>query len=255
MFHTTFRYLVVIFVCCLLALTGFTAHAQNISGMVAGANERLSGAVITNLSANTKITSDERGMFSISVQKGDTLLTSLFNYKTDTLVYSGQDYLLIRLKQTNRLLKQVDINDTLTNPLNVYNKNKIEYKDIFWKGDKSKIISFPANIGLIPSIGIAVNIDKLYNALSKQGHDARRLQRNLLDDYQGSIVDQRFSKSLVGSITGYTGVKLDDFMVKYRPTYQFASKASTYDMVEYIRKEMVLEGKNVEQQKYNPVKS
>ena len=48
-------------------------------------------------------------------------------------------------------MRQVDINDTLSNPLSTYNRNKVEYKDIFWKDDKSKIISFPAISGLYPA--------------------------------------------------------------------------------------------------------
>jgi len=240
MIRALLRYVLTAFICCSLAGLCFTANAQTINGIVTNTNERLSGATIKNITTNAKATSDERGIFTIRAQKGDTIVTNMLNYKADTLVYNEQDYLIIRLKKINIMLKQVDVRDTLSNPLNTYNKNKVEYKDIFWKGDKSKIISFPANIGLIPSIGIAVNIDKLYSALSKQGNDARRLQRNLLDDYQEDIVDQHFNKALVSKITGYTGDKLDDFMVKYRPSYDFASKASTYEMIAYIRKEAKL---------------
>jgi hypothetical protein len=130
-------------------------------------------------------------------------------------------------------LQEVVVKDTMSDPLKVYNQNKKDYKDIFWKGDDKHIFSVPLVLG--PELGVNLNIDKLYSALSKQGKDARRLQRTLTGDYRNRMVDQRFNKTLVARITGYKGEKLDDFIAKYRPTYAFISKASTYDIIQYIK--------------------
>jgi len=219
-------------------LFGFNIKAQTISGMVTGASERLSGVMITNLRTAEKHISDERGVFSIVAKSGDTVLTSKLYYKTDTTVYNGQDYLIIQLRQTTRVLKPVNITDTLVNPLNVYNQNKKDYKDIYWKGDDKHIVSIPLYIG--PLVGLDFNIDKIYSALSKQGKDARRLQRSLAQQYRDDVVDRRFSKTFVAKITGYNGKKLDDFIMLYRPSYEFIVKASTYDIIQYIRKKQEL---------------
>lgn len=212
---------------------------QSVTGMVTGAHERISGAIIKNLRTHDEAISDVRGLFSIKAKSGDTVITSSFNYETDTAVYHQQNYLIIQLKQTTTLLKEVIIRDSLASPLAKYDQNKKDYKEIYRLGDKSNIISIPLSIGT--EIGVDIDIDKVYSALSKQGKDARRLQRNLTRDYQDDVVDQRFNKTLTKRITGYTGQKLDNFMIKYRPAFAFANKATTYDMIQYIKKKMALD--------------
>jgi hypothetical protein len=217
----------------LLGALNARAQTQKVGGLVTGNNERLSGVIIKNLSTHDEAISNERGTFSIKVAMGDTLLTSRVFYKTDTSVYNKQDYLIIQLKQPIRVLQEVVVKDTLSDPLKIYNQNRKDYKDIYWKGDDSHIFSVPLVLG--PELGINLNIDKLYSALSKQGKDARRLQHTLTSDYRNSVVDQRFNKTLVSRITGYKGDKLDDFIAKYRPSYAFIVKASTYDIIQYIK--------------------
>ncbi|SDT58569.1 hypothetical protein SAMN05216490_4173 [Mucilaginibacter mallensis] len=236
MYGTIFKYmLTAIILFCLITQAGLAgAQSPNITGMVTGTNERLSGAIIKDITRHRQIASDPRGMFSIAAQKGDTLVAVMLNYKTDTLVYNQQDYLIIQLKQISKMLKEVVVNDTLSNPLKVYDQNKKEYSDIYWKGDKSKMVS--VSVGTMPGVGL--NIDKLYSALSKQGHDARRLQRDFAQDYRTSIVDQRFNKTMVSKVTGYKGQKLDDFIVKYKPSYDYVIKATDYDLVQYIKRKM-----------------
>ncbi|WP_419789060.1 hypothetical protein HDF18_20985 [Mucilaginibacter sp. X5P1] len=220
---------------CLITQAGLAgAQSPNIAGMVTGTNERLSGAIIKDITRHRQIASDYRGMFSIAAEKGDTLVAIMLNYKIDTLVCNQQDYLIIQLKQISKMLKEVVVNDTLSNPLKVYDQNKKEYSDIYWKGDKSKMVS--VSVGMMPGVGL--NIDKLYSALSKQGHDARRLQRDFVQDYRTSIVDQRFNKTMVSKVTGYKGQKLDDFIVKYKPSYDYVIKATDYDLVQYIKRKM-----------------
>src|ERR1700744_896932 len=94
------------------------AQGQRVSGMVTGNNERLSGVVVRNLGNYDKANSDDRGMFSIRAVTGDTLVSSKEFYKTDTSVYHGQDYLIIQLKQSIRVLQEVVVKDTLSDPLN-----------------------------------------------------------------------------------------------------------------------------------------
>lgn len=238
LYHLLFKALLVF----TLLIICIDAHAQNINGMVVSTNERLSNAIIHNLKTGERTVSDMQGLFHIKANNGDTLITSLLNYKTDTLIAGNLDNVIIRLKSTSKILKEVVIKDSVLSPLKVYNNNKVEYKDIYWKGDKSHIFSIsPGVIGL--DVGISINIDKLYNALSKEGKDARKLQRELTTDYKNSIVDERFNKTLVAEVTGFKGDELSDFIVKYRPTYEFASTASKYDIIQYIKTKLVLDSK------------
>lgn len=212
------------------------AQVKTVSGMVTGNNLRISGANIHNLQNDARTTSDIRGMFTIKANSGDTLVVNFINYTPQLLVVNNDNNIIISLSSSSKMLKQVNVRDTLNDPLKKFNKNKKEYAEIYVRGDKSHIFSFPTSIGMYPEIGIALNIDKLYNALSKQGKDARRLQRDFVRDYHDDIIDKRFTRKLVQNITGYTGDRLDDFMVSYRPTYDFMTKASDYDIELYIKK-------------------
>src|SRR5690606_8881774 len=96
---------------------------------------------------------------------------------------------------------------------------KKEYRTIYLKGDNKRIIQL-SPMGL----GITISINRLFSALSKEGKDARRLQRIFVKDYENSIVDQRFSKELVRKITGLKGKLLDDFIMEHRPSYEMITK-------------------------------
>jgi hypothetical protein len=218
------------------------AQVKNINGMVVNDNGRLSGAAIRNLRTDGRTESDMQGLFYIKAKPGDTLITNIPNYTTDTLIIGNQDNVIIKLKRIPNRLKEVVIKDSILSPLKVYNNNKIAYKDIYWKGDKSEMLSIGPGTGA--NIGISINIDKLYNALSKEGKDARKLQRTLTRDYKNNVVDQRFTKSLVGRITGYKGDRLSGFIVKYRPSYEFVSKSNDYELEQYVRQMLELDLKS-----------
>ena len=91
---------------------------------------------------------------------------------------------------------------------------------------------------VVTPLGAGVVVDKVWSAVSKEGKDARRMQRRLVTDYKSNVINRRFTKTLVGRITGYKGNKLDDFIVKYRPTFEMIQKATDYDLIRYIKKKM-----------------
>jgi hypothetical protein len=213
------------------------AQSRKIAGLVTFNNERQTSTVIKNISSHKQTISDEIGEFTLMAGNGDTLTISKQDFIKDTLLVTAQQYFIIQLKKTPLILKEVIVNSTALTPEQTLAQNKKEYKDIYFKGDKSHIIeSIPIGFGLGLSIGI--NIDKLFSALSKEGKDARRLQRTLIKDYQSSIIDRKFSKAMVARLTGYKGDRLYSFMDKYRPTFQMASKATDYEMSQYVKKKL-----------------
>ena len=62
-------------------------------------------------------------------------------------------------------------------------------------------------------------------------------QRRLIQEEEDKYIDHRFTKPLVRKITGLTGTGpvMDDFMKKYRPSYEFAVVATDYEFAEYIQ--------------------
>lgn len=141
------------------------------------------------------------------------------------------------------MLKEVVINGTAISPASAYEANKKEYKDIYWKGDKSHMVALGPGISGVAGLGVSVDIDKLYSAGSKQGKDARRLEHRLTKDYKNSIVDKRFNPLAV-RITGYKGKRLSDFIQDNRPSYEMIINASDYDIVQYIKKKLSREKRN-----------
>jgi hypothetical protein len=223
----------------LLSVSFSDAQLKKITGLVTFNNERMSGAIIKNLSAHIRTISNDRGEFGISAQTGDTLITIREGYIKDTLFVTNQPYLIVKLRKNPLLLKEVVINSTPISPESAYEANKKDYKDIYVKGDKSKII-LPGSIFIGMGIGVSLNINKLYNALSKQGKDARSLQHTLTKDYKNSIIDKRFNP-LAARITGYKDKLLSDFIQDNRPTYEIIKNATDYDITQYIKSKLAEE--------------
>jgi hypothetical protein len=204
-----------------------TAQVRQVKGMVTFDNNRQGNAVIKN--RNIQALSNDLGEFSVQAKSGDTLITIKEGFLNDTLTITDVPYFIIRLRKSPLMLKEVDINGTLLTPEKKLAENKAAYKEIYRKGDKSNAI-------VITPLGVGVVIDKVWSAVSKEGHDARRLQRTFVADYQNSIVDRRFSKALVSQVTGYSGELLFNFMSKYRPDYDIVKNATDYEVIRYIKK-------------------
>ncbi|SDD48606.1 CarboxypepD_reg-like domain-containing protein [Mucilaginibacter pineti] len=225
--------------CCLmffiLITANYIAYGQSKYGLVISNSAHLSGAIIRNTNSHKLSISNSNGEFSLTVSKGDTILTSYMGFKTDTMVFNNQNSLLITLNQSHNLLNEVVIRDNPINPLKKFRRNQEEYKQIYRIGDNKNIVSVFGGAGFG---GVGISIDKLYSALSREGKNARRLQRALVTDYKADIVDARFTKSLVTKITGYTGERLDIFMIDNRPTYEFVKNAPDYDLIKYIRQKL-----------------
>lgn len=203
------------------------AQTREITGMVIYDGERVSGAIIKDINSLSQTTSTDKGEFAIIAKTGDTLTISKDNFIRDTVVITSSHDLIIQLRKNPSMLRAVTINSTSISPATTYEQNKKDYKEIYFKGDKSHIFLS----------GSLVNIDQLNNALGKQGHFARRLQRRLTTDYKNDVIDKRFNH-LAARVTGYKGKMLSDFILNNRPTYEMVAKASDYDIVQYIKKKL-----------------
>lgn len=204
------------------------AQVGTISGLVTANNQRQNGAVIKNISTGIQTISNDIGEFNIRARTGDTIITSKSGYINDTLLTTQAPYCIIRLKRSPTLLKEVIINDKALTPERILKENKETYKEIYRKGDESHAV-------VITPLGVGVVIDKVWSAVSKEGKDARKMQRRLTTDYKSAVVDKRFTKRLVGNVTGYKGIRLDDFVVKYRPTFEMVNQWNNYELIEYIK--------------------
>lgn len=208
-------------------LAGYMAASAQVKGLVIFDNLRQGNAVIKN--GNIQTLSNDLGEFYIPAKIGDTLISTKKGFLNDTLAVTDAPYIVIRLKKGALMLKEVDIHSTVLTPEKILTENKAAYKEIYRKGDKSNAI-------VITPLGVGVVIDKVWSAVSKEGADARRLQRTFIADYENSVIDKHFTKALVNKVTGYTGERLFNFMSKYRPEYKVVKNATDYELIQYIKK-------------------
>ncbi|RYF26237.1 MAG: hypothetical protein EOO42_02005 [Flavobacteriales bacterium] len=204
-------------------------QSRNVTGFVQVNDQRKTSAFIFNKTLGSRATSNIRGEFTISVTQGDTLITNLSGHRTDTLLYNNQPFVVIKLKPAVINLKEVKITAKKISPEEKYDQLRTEYKEIYRKGDTKNMVFIS---GFPP--GVAISIDKIYNALSKEGKNARKLQKILTNDYKDNVVDQQFNENLVAKLTKLDGIKLQDFMLTNRPSYDFVANATELDLANYI---------------------
>ncbi len=221
-----------------IVLQGFFIKARGQDHPVEGivfdrdSKQRISRVYIYNLRTHKGFYNNTKGEFTTTAAAGDTLVAAVHNYLVDTLTIHSQKTVLFYLKRNSILLKEVTVTDSAKTPRDRLRQIKKEYKDIYRRGDPQDLL----NVGGSNSLGGAgLGIDALYSLLSKEGKNARYLQEIIERDYKEMIINYRYTKSLVGGVTGLSGDDLVDFMQQYRPSYYFILDASDYALLSFIK--------------------
>jgi len=68
----------------------------------------------------------------------------------------------------------------------------------------------------------------------RRNRNLKAFQKRLLDEEADKFIAYRFNKQLVKRITGLQGAQLDEFMVMYKPAYDFTVAATEYEFHYYI---------------------
>ncbi|WP_316802477.1 hypothetical protein [Pedobacter nototheniae] len=190
--------------------------------------QRLAKVYIYNIRTGDGLYNNTKGEFSTFAVPGDTLVAALSGYGVDTLVFKGQPAAYFQLKSLGIRLRDVLIQQKRLTPQQQYEKTIKEYRYQTMKGSSKDLL----NLG---NGGVGLGIDAIYNLLSKQGRNARHLQKILEKDYREDLIDYRFNANLVQQVLGIKGSELTDFMQQYRPTYQFVLDATDYSFNLFIR--------------------
>jgi hypothetical protein len=178
---------------------------------------------------------DSTGSYSIIVYETDSIWFSYLNKPTPKFAVrdiSKQNNFDIALHVPVTELKEVRViprNYKLDSL-----QNRLDYAKAFNFRKPGISLSAPAN----SSFGVGIDLDELINIFNfKKNRRMLAFQRRLIQEEEDKYIDHRFTKPLVRKITGLTGVGpvLDDFMKKYRPSYEFATIASDYEFAEYIQ--------------------
>lgn len=189
---------------------------------------RLAKVYIYNSSTDDGFFNNTKGEFLVNIKPGDTLFAALEGYAMDTLVYREQKALVFQLRSLGVRLKEVSIYGKGKTPQELYNSRLQEYKYKLDRGSSKDLL----NIG---ERGVGLGIDAIYNLLSREGKNARQLQKILEKDYKEEVIDYRFRPEYVRTIIDIEEENLYDFMLQYRPTYQFVLTASEYAFIQFIK--------------------
>jgi hypothetical protein len=206
------------------------AQTKKVQGFVVDKDSklRLAKVYIYNPSNDDGIYNNNKGEFTTNAKVGDTIFAALSGYGMDTVVYKGQAAIIFQLKSLSIKLKEVQIFGKALTPAEQYADRLKEYKYATSKGSTKNMLNYGPR-------GVGLSIDAIYNLLSKQGRNARHLQAILERDYHEEIIDYRFRPDYVKAVTAANDTELNDFMLQYRPTYQFTLTASDYSFVMYIK--------------------
>lgn len=210
------------------------AQEKTIQGIVfdKDSKQRLNRVYIYNTNTSKGFYNNSKGEFTATARPGDILLAALQGYKVDTISVGSQNTLLFYLKRTSIQLREVRIQDSLKNPKEQLKETQKEYKSAYSKGDVSDVFSTG---GANNAGGAGVSINTLYNLLSKEGKNARELQKIIERDYRQALIAYRFNPGLVNDVTGLEGEKLTDFMQQYPPGYNFVIEANDYQLITFIK--------------------
>ncbi len=189
---------------------------------------RLARVYIYNPANDEGLYNNLKGEFTTKAKVGDTIFAALSGYAMDTIVYNGKGAIILQLRALTIKLNQVEIYGKALSPQEQYAKKLKEYKSAIDKGSTKDLL----NLG--PG-GVGLGIDAIYNLLSRQGKNARHLQAILEKDYHEAIIDYRYKPEYVKSVLGSPPFDINDFMLQYRPTYQFVLNATDYAFVLFIK--------------------
>ena len=219
----------------LLCLSSFSfAQERLVQGVVFDKDSkiRLARVFILNTQTQSGVYNNSKGEFKLTAQAGDELVAQLEGFRADTIRVSGTGDLVFYLRRNSIRLQEVVIKDSVKTPSKRLQEVKEEYKDIYRIGNSSNLLHTGGGNGLG---GVGLSIDALYSLFSRQGKNARNLQKTIDRDFKDLVIDYRYSPALIQQVIGLTGTKAKDFMQQYRPAYSFVLEANDYDMIRFIQ--------------------
>jgi hypothetical protein len=226
------------YILLLIAFNAGTCYAQRITGIVTDktTNQPVNGALVS-LSSQKAFTNN-LGEFTITAPgNNDSLKVTHFGYKPyQVILNKALTIVHIELEPAVIALNQVVV---YANREDEFKKdsinNRLAYASQFnYTGPKIKD-AFTGNANKQPGELISINPLILIAALTKKSTPEYKFHKTLLNDEQAEYVSRKFNRGIVAPITGLKGDTLSAFLIRYRPDYAFAKKATDYDMINYIK--------------------
>ncbi|MFM7357760.1 MAG: hypothetical protein ACKO1T_04210 [Sediminibacterium sp.] len=192
-------------------------------------------ASVKNTVSGVTVMTNSKGYFSLPVAAGQLLSFAAVGYHFDTVYYTGtlllQDTLQLQL---SALVVTSLGNVTVTaGGWSKYQLDSMQrLQDFFQAKGRSPLPTLSqANSGA----GIALNIDRF----SKREKRKRNAIRFFDDNEKEAYINYRYTPELVAKYTGLKDEKLQEFMGKSRPSWEWLRKhPSETDMAYYINEQL-----------------
>jgi hypothetical protein len=187
-------------------------------------------SVLSNSGIGTS--SDSTGSYSLVVNDDDSIWFSYLNKPTPkfaarTIVNPNSFDISLHVPVTE--LKEVRV--IPRNYKMDSTQNRLDYAKIFDYKKPGIKLSSPEG-----GFGVGLDLDQLIGMFNFQKNRRMAAFRQfLIQEEEDKAVDHRFTRALVKKLTGLDDRPLDDFMKRYRPSFQFTMTSSDYDFGEYIK--------------------
>ena len=213
-----------LFLALLTALLPFTLKAVSISGEIIDTHTGASLANVNILNIHTKVSaiSNERGAFTMTVERGQLLEFRKIGFKTVRVrIPEGNIplYFRILMQQGPIELPEFDL--------------QARGKD--WKKDSARYYELYKNAIEFPRLEGLDVIRHPFSALSKRNRQIWAFQKEFNFWEQQKFIDYTFNEKLVTSLTGLAGDSLQRYMRQYRPSYQQLRTMNEYTFYSYVK--------------------
>lgn len=225
---------------CLSLLLVVTLQAQpyrTVRGKLvdSATREPIAMASVKNNATGATVMTNSKGFFSVPVAAGQLISFAAVGYHFDTVYYTGT----LLLKDTLQLELSALVVTSLGN-VTVATRGYSRYQldsmqrsqDFFQSMGTSPIPPFSqANFGA----GVALNLDRF----SKREKKKRNAIRFFYDNEKEAYINYRYTPELVSKYTGLKDEKLEEFMGKSRPSWEWLRQhPGETDMAYYINEQL-----------------
>lgn len=152
----------------------------------------------------------------------------LFAYSVPSVGYLQDTVVKGKIRGDTLQLDTIQIKPQDVTAEDKFEQKKIAYKSIYFWGDTKDMVTLPHQGGL------AVNLNKLYNKLSRKGRNSRKLQRKFEQEYELDLIREEWFP-LTHEYTLLSGDSLSNFRIYYQPSLQWLRTHGRYEKVAYIQ--------------------
>jgi hypothetical protein len=235
-----------ILVLLLLVFVDFVANAQQqtIWGYIRDSisYDPIELASVTNTNKKKTVVTNNKGLFKIEVSKNDILSISAVGYHYDTVLYSGlivaSDTLQLYLVPISRNLNNVTVQNS---GVSQYSLDSLERSIDF----KESMVSPPVKAVELSNSGAGFGIS--LNRLSSREKNKRKATELFNKSEKEAYINYRFSASIVTKYSGLKNEALQNFVQRYRPSYEWLRKHPKEEDIKYYINEKLKEDKRNKQ--------